>query len=64
MKFVKVKLIRPWGDNDYYKAGSVVFVSEDVAKMMTFEPNKYGDIIDDDNDRILDEFYISGDEEE
>lgn len=64
MKFVKVKLIRSWGDNDYYKAGSNVFVSEDVAKMMTFEPNKYGDIIDDDNDRILDEFYISGDEEE
>lgn len=64
MKYVKVKLIRAWGDNDYYKAGNIVIVSEDVGKMMAFEPNKYGDIIYNDNDQILDNFYISGDEEE
>ena len=40
MKHVEVKLIRDWGT--YYKAGSLVSVSEDVAKMMTSGPNPYG----------------------
>lgn len=64
MEFVKVKLTKSWGENDYYKAGNVVYVSTDVAKMMTEGPNKYGHLIDNDNDKILDEYFLSKDEEE
>ena len=65
MEFVKVKLIKSWGENDYYQAGNVVMVSADVGKMMTEGPNKYGYLIDNDNDKILDEYYASNlDEEE
>ena len=64
MEFVKVKLIKSWGENDYYKAGNVVIVSADVGKMMTEGPNKYGHLIDNDNDKILDEYFLSKDEEE
>ena len=65
MEFVKVKLIKSWGENDYYKAGNNVLVSADVAKMMTEGPNKYGYIIDNDNDKILDEYFLSNlDQEE
>ena len=64
MVFVKVKLIKSWGENDYYKAGNVVMVSADVGKMMTEGPNKYGYLIDNDNDKILDEYFLSKGEEE
>ena len=44
MRFIKVRLIRDWGT--YYKEGSIVLVSEDVAKMMTLDFNRYGYLVD------------------
>ena len=64
MEFVKVKLIKSWGENDHYKAGNIVLVPADVGKMMTEGPNKYGNLIDNDNDKILDEYFLSNVEEE
>lgn len=63
MEHVKVKLIRDWGENSYYKAGNIVYVSADVAKMMTSGNDKYGHLIDNDNDDILDDYFASSEEE-
>lgn len=64
MGFVKVKLIKDWGENAYYKAGNIVYVKEDVAKMMTSGTDIYGHYIDNDNDIILDDYFASKNEEE
>ena len=63
MEHVKVKLTRSWGHNDYYKAGNIVYVSADVAKMMTTGRDNYGYLIDNDNDKELDDHFASGEEE-
>ena len=63
MEHVKVKLIRDWGKNGYYKAGNIVYVSADVAKMMTTGRDNYGFLIDNDDNKILDDHFASGEEE-
>jgi len=63
MEHVKVKLIRDWGENGYYKAGNIVYVSAAVAKMMTTGRDNYGYLIDNDNNRILDDHFASSEEE-
>ena len=63
MKFVKVKLIKSWGHNNYYKTGNVVYVSEDVAVMMTKGKDKYGYLVDNDNEDLLDAYHASNEEE-
>lgn len=64
MKFLNVRLIRDWGS--YYKKDSIVSVSEDVAKMMTSEVNRYGYLVEGlSSDEILNQaFDIADDEEE
>ncbi len=63
MKYVEVKLTRDWGT--YYKAGSLVSVSEDVAKMMISGPNKYGYLTKGmTSDEYMDNVFYASDEEE
>jgi hypothetical protein len=65
MDYVKVKLLKSWGANNYYSAGNVVCVTPDVAKMMTTGSDRYGDIIENKDREILDAYhaYNLGEEE-
>jgi len=63
-EYVKVKLVKTWGDNDYYKAGNIVYVSAAVAKKMTTGAGSFGYIIENKDPAILDAYYASKNDEE
>jgi hypothetical protein len=62
MRNVEVKLTRDWGT--YYIKGSLVSVSEDVAKMMTSGPNPYGYLVKGmTSQEYIDNVYFADEEE-
>ena len=62
MRNVEVRLTRDWGT--YYKAGSLVSVSEDVAKMMTSGTSKYGYLVKGmTSQEYIDNVYFADEEE-
>ena len=63
MKHVEVKLIKDWGT--YYKKGSLVSVSEDVAKMMIFGNDPYGYLVKGmTSEEYIENVHFASDEEE